>query len=450
VTPVVVEKSAVPATVGPGGAFRWVIDVEVAGAALPSPLTLTDTLPAPFTHGPLEGDLASRCRREGDALACELPAGTPPGTYRLAIPVVVPADDFAACGEHTNTVDVAGAGLEAGSESATVTVDCPLAATLHVRGVVAYDPAAAQRFAARLKGPGLAPGGEPLAFGPGGVAARTGLAAGTFAVEVTPPPGYTLRGWATGSLLGGEPTCPASAAREGPAAPVVALSPASPVAVLCFYADPRVTVRVEKVLNVLGFERPGEGWEFTLEGCGVPARAGTTDAAGVVTFADLPPAVGCSYTVRETVQPGWVPAQASQVVQPTDPGQPLTVRFLNIRAFELPCADPNDARCAPPSLPAASPNPAPPAPLVTAPPPAPAAPPPAPATPPLPPASGTGTPPAGEAGGSAFIMDPTPRAPAAGTGAPPGSSAAGLLARCGGFLALAAGGGALIALRRRR
>ncbi|MCX7619192.1 hypothetical protein, partial [Tepidiforma sp.] len=120
-----------------------------------------------------------------------------------------------------------------------------------------------------------------------------------------------------------------------------------------------VTVRVVKVLSVLGFESPGAGWQFTLSGCGVGPVTGTTSASGLVEFAGLPPAVGCSYTVTETVQAGWVPQFVSQQVQPREGGQTVTLTFLNIREFNPPCVDPADPRCAPPDLPTPTPTPPP-------------------------------------------------------------------------------------------
>ncbi|MEJ5222663.1 MAG: hypothetical protein WHT63_11740, partial [Tepidiforma sp.] len=111
-----------------------------------------------------------------------------------------------------------------------------------------------------------------------------------------------------------------------------------------------VTVRVVKTLNVIGFTSPGAGWQFTLSGCDVGPLFGTTDANGVVEFPGLPPAIGCSYTVTEVVQPGWVPQFVSQQVQPQEGGSVATVEFLNIREFDPPCVDPAVPRCQPPEF----------------------------------------------------------------------------------------------------
>ncbi|WBL37446.1 hypothetical protein O0235_07680 [Tepidiforma flava] len=115
-----------------------------------------------------------------------------------------------------------------------------------------------------------------------------------------------------------------------------------------FYNQPRVTIRVQKTLSVIGFTSPGAGWQFTLTGCGITQQQGTTNQQGVVEFTDLPPAIGCSYTVTETVQSGWTPQFVSQTAQPTQGGQVVTLTFLNIRDFNPPCVDPNDPRCVPP------------------------------------------------------------------------------------------------------
>ncbi|WP_192498172.1 MSCRAMM family protein [Tepidiforma bonchosmolovskayae] len=119
-----------------------------------------------------------------------------------------------------------------------------------------------------------------------------------------------------------------------------------------------VTIRVHKTLNVVGFTSDGPGWQFTLEGCGVGPLTGTTGADGVVEFPDLPPAVGCSYTITETLQPGWTPQFVTQTVQPQQGGETVTVDFLNIRDFNPPCVDPADPRCAPPPPPPTPPPPA--------------------------------------------------------------------------------------------
>jgi hypothetical protein len=108
---------------------------------------------------------------------------------------------------------------------------------------------------------------------------------------------------------------------------------------------------VHKTLNVVGFTANGPGWQFTLEGCGVGPLTGTTGADGVVEFPDLPPAIGCSYTITETLQPGWTPQFVTQAVQPQQGGETVKVDFLNIRDVNPPCVDPADPRCAPPPPP---------------------------------------------------------------------------------------------------
>ena len=131
-----------------------------------------------------------------------------------------------------------------------------------------------------------------------------------------------------------------------------------------FYNQPRVTIRVHKTLNIVGFTSNGQGWQFTLTGCGITPQTKTTDANGIAEFTDLPPAIGCSYTVTETVQPGWTPQFVSQTAQPVAGGQVVTLEFLNIRTFDPPCTDPNDPRCVPPPPPS-TPTPTPTTPTTT-------------------------------------------------------------------------------------
>ncbi len=189
------------------------------------------------------------------------------------------------------------------------------------------------------------------------------------------------------------------------------------------------TIRVEKVESVVGFERPGAGWAFTLSGCGIDERHGVTGPDGAVVFADLPPAVGCSYTVSETPQPGWTAVTLSQSARPGG-GETVTLRFVNIRAFDPPCVDPADPRCQPlelpPPPPAAPATPAPPAPIEN----------PVPTVTPSPTAASTPAPTSTSGGVSTA---PTPRPPATGTG-PAGDGAAPLpLLALGALLALTTG-----------
>lgn len=205
-----------------------------------------------------------------------------------------------------------------------------------------------------------------------------------------------------------------------------------------------LTIRVVKTLNALGITSPGAGWEFTLEGCGVGPLAGTTDANGVVEFPGLPPAVGCSYTVTETVQAGWVPQYVSQQVQPREGGSTATVEFLNIREFNPPCVDPADPRCQPPEFATPTPpaTPAPPAPIENPT----STPSPSPTTAPATPAPASPSPSVTSVSGG--ILGPTPRPPATGTGAASGEPL-GLLLAAAGLIALSSGLG-LLALARRR
>jgi hypothetical protein len=102
---------------------------------------------------------------------------------------------------------------------------------------------------------------------------------------------------------------------------------------VAFFNQPRVGIRVAKTEASSDFPagRPGAGWEFTLSGCDIEPRSSATTADGSVVFDDLPPAVGCSYTVTETPRDGWAALFASRSASPAGPGQVVTVTFRNSR-----------------------------------------------------------------------------------------------------------------------
>jgi hypothetical protein len=205
-------------------------------------------------------------------------------------------------------------------------------------------------FTANLTGPGI-DGTATELFSQQTPGLFLGLTAGTFTVNETPKAGYAYAGWALGTITGETTvTCPPNPTSDGKDASVT-LTNVNPQAAICFYNDPKVTVRVHKTLNVIGFTSHGAGWQFTISGCGITPQTKTTDANGIAGFTDLPPAIGCSYEVTETVQPGWTPQFVTQYAQPTKGGEVATLDFLNIRVFNPPCVDPNDARCTPPPPP---------------------------------------------------------------------------------------------------
>jgi hypothetical protein len=446
---VVVDKRAPTEAVVPGTTFNWVISVDVEDGPTSGVLTLTDTLPAGFTYGAPTATSPLSCTLTAGVLSCTLPANTGIGTYTVTIPATVPTDTFAICGPHTNSVVFSGANIQ-GTDSATVTVGCVAAdGRILVRKVVRGLPTDTTSFTANVTGPGLTvPAITTFTQQTPGI--FPGLVAGTFTVSETRNPAYTYAGFAVGTIIGETVQCPAnptSTAANGS----VTLSPISPQAAICFYNDPKVTIRVHKVLDSVGFRSDGEGWVFTLNGCGIGPTSGTTNAQGIVTFANLPPAIGCSYTVTETTQAGWVPQFISQTTQPTQPGQVVTLTFLNIRTFDPPCVLPDDPRCPPP--PSSTPTPTPP---VATPTPTPTATP----TPPTPPvATPTPTPPTPtptptpveEVGGVVTPgpgATPTPIAPAAGSGFGQGEGGMSLLLVLAGLISLSLGLG-FFALGRR-
>jgi hypothetical protein len=103
--------------------------------------------------------------------------------------------------------------------------------------------------------------------------------------------------------------------------------------VVNFYNQPRVNIEVNKTEISLATPSgaPGSGWSFTLTGCGVGPLLATTGANGKATFGDLPPAVGCSYTVTETQQAGWSAINPVQVTAPTAAGQTSVLNFTNVK-----------------------------------------------------------------------------------------------------------------------
>ena len=307
------------------------------------------------------------------------------------------------------------------------------------------------------------------------------LSPGDYTVRELPRTGYRTLGWSYGrfepwpddppcrvgcDIQTGRLVCPAAPDQSGDTAPVTiepvgATPEASPGAgehiLLCFYNEPLtgsedpaeagVTIRVEKTENIVGFERPGAGWEFTLSGCGIEPRTAVTGPDGVALFENLPPAVRCSYTVAETLRPGWTAQFAVRDASPRQPGEIVNLAFLNIRDWNPPCM----VGCY--ELPPSDPPPAPPAP--PAPPqPRPAGP--APAAAPTPPAqsSSTETPPAdssatGAPPPSSSLSTPLPprtgNAAAAGRAALPGPAALAVLVLLSSSAGLAA-----VALARRR
>ncbi len=106
--------------------------------------------------------------------------------------------------------------------------------------------------------------------------------------------------------------------------------------VVNFYNQPRVNIVVSKTIyNNANPEggNGGSGWTFTLSGCGIGPLQQTTGASGSVSWTDLPPAVGCSYTVTETAKAGWVADQISKTASPTQAGSTANLTFIN-RQFE--------------------------------------------------------------------------------------------------------------------
>ncbi|MBE0609510.1 MAG: hypothetical protein IH609_09030 [Dehalococcoidia bacterium] len=103
--------------------------------------------------------------------------------------------------------------------------------------------------------------------------------------------------------------------------------------VVNFYNQPRVNIEVNKTEISLATPAgaPGNGWSFTLTGCGITPQVKATGVDGKATFTDLPPAVGCSYTVTETVIGGWSAINPVQVTAPAAAGQTAVLNFTNVK-----------------------------------------------------------------------------------------------------------------------
>lgn len=161
----------------------------------------------------------------------------------------------------------------------------------------------------------------------GGLIVLSGLDAGMYTVEEVAQAGYRF----TGTRVDREADGSYDSEHEGQPAAVELLH-AGDAAWITFYNQPRINVRVTKVETGNGASSPGAGWTFTLSGCGIAERTGVTGADGTLTFTDLPPAVGCEYTVTEAVASGWtVSPSASQLVGSAIAGATVDVQFTNRR-----------------------------------------------------------------------------------------------------------------------
>jgi hypothetical protein len=150
-----------------------------------------------------------------------------------------------------------------------------------------------------------------------------GIFEGTYSVGETPQAGWQVIG---SRLNGGNEDN--DAIRDG-AQVVTVLAGQSPV--VDFYNRALVTIEVQKTETSTAGSKAGQGWTFTLSGCGITPIVKTTGADGKAIFSNLFPALGCSYTVTESTQQGWtVVPSASQTVSPQTGGT-VTIFFNNIK-----------------------------------------------------------------------------------------------------------------------
>jgi hypothetical protein len=171
------------------------------------------------------------------------------------------------------------------------------------------------------------PVGGPLNSPLDGLIVVSGLDGGVYTVQEVVPDGYQFTGTrvdfqADGTYDGEYPGQP----------PEIELLHSGDAAWVTFYNQPRIGVRVTKVESTSGVTSPGAGWTFTITGCGIDERTGVTGSDGTLTFADLPPAVGCAYTVTETLASGWtVSPAASQQAGSVVAGAIVELQFTNAR-----------------------------------------------------------------------------------------------------------------------
>lgn len=169
--------------------------------------------------------------------------------------------------------------------------------------------------------------GSPFTSPASGLIVLPGLDVGTYTVEEIGAPPHLFTGSKTD--MGDNGTFESSVPDQPPA---IELHLAD-VARLNFYNQLRSTIRVHKDESDQGVQRPGEGWEFTLFGCGVHTTA-KTDSAGDIEW-QVPHRSNCAYRVEETVRTGWLPSPAAMQDARPGPGQSVTLRFLNSREVIL-------------------------------------------------------------------------------------------------------------------
>lgn len=166
--------------------------------------------------------------------------------------------------------------------------------------------------------------------GPDGDAALVGDAQGTAHYTVVTGGTYAVR---QGTAAGWLATAPAEAAVTAGLGETVRVT---------FFNQPRVSVAVSvsEISLASPGGAPGEGWALTLDGCGL-VRTLVTTASGSGVFAGLPPAAGCTYTVKISDRAGWATIEPSKVTSPAGPGQVAHLAFATVKIDV--CLD-----CAPP------------------------------------------------------------------------------------------------------
>jgi hypothetical protein len=193
------------------------------------------------------------------------------------------------------------------------------------------------KFTVRRNGNPIA--GSPFVSPPGGLIVLPGLDVGTYTVEEIAAPPHVSTGFKTD--MGDDGTFETSGAGQpGP----IELHLAD-VARVNVYNQLQTTVRVHKDVQDAGATKPGEGWEFSLTGCGVQLTA-VTNAGGDLEWR-LPYRHGCVYRVDEEVRSGWVAQPAAFQYTGPAPGNGSIVTFVNVRQEFVPSIPTPEPICTP-------------------------------------------------------------------------------------------------------
>jgi hypothetical protein len=169
-----------------------------------------------------------------------------------------------------------------------------------------------------ISGPGIV-GTQTQPTDAGGQTVFAGLGAGVYTItEANGAPAYIVVGSNQGVTNTAGVTASVSLALEE-------------TKTVVFHNRPVVGIRVHKAVVSGSSTTNGASWTFTLTGCGITPQAATTDASGNASFSNLPPAIGCTYTVTESQQAGYTASTPFQTTNPTAAGDNPLLTFVNTK-----------------------------------------------------------------------------------------------------------------------